>query len=293
MTPFVDIIMPVYKTKKEQLYEAIKSILMQTYQNYKLLILIDENDDFLRNEILTTFDDKRIEVYCNSKNMGLPYTLNRGIDLSSGKYIFRMDSDDLSLATRIQKQVDFMEAHSDVDVLSTYAETFEGDSGIYKSSILNEDLKAELLWKNPIVHPTVVFRAETLKIKKIRYSSGASEDYRMWLAMAYKHWCNFSVLPEVLLKYRIHSDQVTKRGKSEIRDVNVELLNNVYRKFGADFNEKEMLLMDKCRLGYHLSWKETFQCIEKMKKLVKHIPNGVSRRTLVKCMARSLLKSMI
>src|SRR5688500_8514963 len=107
--PLVSVLMPVYNAEA-YVSEAIQSILQQTYKNFEFLIINDGSTDN-SEKLINTFSDSRIRYIRNSENIKLVATLNKGIDLSVGKYLVRMDADDISLPERLQKQVDFMETH--------------------------------------------------------------------------------------------------------------------------------------------------------------------------------------
>ncbi|QLK80743.1 glycosyltransferase family 2 protein [Bacteroides sp. PHL 2737] len=104
--PFVSVVMSVYNGG-EFLKDAINSILSQSYKNFEFIIINDGSSDNF-SEILELYDDERIKVLNNQENKGLVYSLNRGLLESIGKYIVRMDADDISLPNRIEKQVEFM-----------------------------------------------------------------------------------------------------------------------------------------------------------------------------------------
>ena len=105
----VSIIMSTYQTEETQLKQAIESILGQTYSNLELIIVCDGICKDI--DIIKQYKDNRIHLIENEVNRGLPYSLNRAIEHSEGKYIARMDSDDISVKNRIAKQVEFMAKH--------------------------------------------------------------------------------------------------------------------------------------------------------------------------------------
>ena len=113
MLPLVSILMPVYKTAP-YLREAMDSMLCQTFKDFELIVLDDCSPDNAE-EILDAYDDSRIVRYKGDKNVGLS---NVGIEMARGKYIARMDSDDISLPKRLQVQVEYFEKHPDVDLVS-------------------------------------------------------------------------------------------------------------------------------------------------------------------------------
>ena len=122
MAPLVSILMPVYKTAP-YLREAMDSMLSQTFADFELIVLNDCSPDNAE-EILDTYDDPRIVRYKGEKNAGLSNVLNVGIGMARGKYIARMDSDDISSPQRMQVQVDYLETHPEVDLVSVGMQLF-------------------------------------------------------------------------------------------------------------------------------------------------------------------------
>ena len=116
MEPLVSVLIPVYNTKYRYLREAIESILNQTYGNFELLIINDASCDNAEDVILS-YKDERIKYYKNETNLKLIATLNKGIELSKGKYIARLDADDYCTPDRLEKQVKYMEEHPDTEVI--------------------------------------------------------------------------------------------------------------------------------------------------------------------------------
>ena len=118
MKPDISVIMSVYNGET-YLKEAIESVRNQTFKNWELIVINDCSTDSTA-EILADFSlkDERIKVHTNEVNLRLPTSLNKGISLSAGKYIARMDADDICLPDRFEKQYKFMEENSDVALSS-------------------------------------------------------------------------------------------------------------------------------------------------------------------------------
>ena len=132
----VSVIMANYKTKIEYLQEAINSILSQTYTNFELLVIDDCSQDGSVDYIKSIKDD-RIKIFINENNRGPAVTRNRGLEEAKGKYIAIMDSDDIALPTRLEKQVEFMENHTDVFVCGTWFEKF-GTINMVRKPIIDD-----------------------------------------------------------------------------------------------------------------------------------------------------------
>ena len=205
--PLVSVVMPVYNAEK-YLREAINSILSQTYTNFEFIILNDGSTDSSA-EIVRSYDDPRIVFIDNKKNAGLVAVLNQGLDLAHGEYIARMDSDDISLPTRFEKQVRFLQRHKSVGILGTFFHIF-GAADRIETKQKYPDLKF-ILQTSPVGHPTVMMRKSVLDEHNLRYDPRYkhAEDYELWLR-AYDH-TKIANIPEVLLNYRWSGDNVSAK----------------------------------------------------------------------------------
>lgn len=203
----VSIILPAYNAA-DTIGEAIESIIRQTWTDWELIVINDGSTDRTKDVILS-YKDERIRYVENIGNKGLVYTLNRGIELATGEYIARMDADDYSLSTRIEKQVAYLDTHPNVIVLGTAMETF--GKGIRPRRIFpqehNDNIKGKYLTDCPFIHPSVMMRP----LPTLRYDADFpdAEDYRLWLTLM--KYGEFHNLQEVLLHYRISPTQITRQ----------------------------------------------------------------------------------
>ena len=213
-TPLVSVLLPAYNAQST-IVESINSILSQTYQNLELIIINDGSTDTTAQKIQSV-SDKRIRYYENDGNKGLIYTLNRGIRLSQGVYIARMDADDISLPTRIEKQVALMESSRNLIVCGTDISFFGSYSKLKSASnsFLCFSSPSEFryfLIKGPgFAHPTVMIRKSILDKYKIFYDADFlfAEDYKLWIdLMSYGDFCN---IKEKLLIYRLSDTQISQ-----------------------------------------------------------------------------------
>lgn len=289
-SPFVSVIMPSYNTESKYLHEAVESVLNQTYKNFELLI-IDDGSSTSVESILSDITDPRIVHIKNVKNMGLPYTLNIGIEQAKGKYIIRMDSDDICVKERFQKEIEFLENHTDIDVVATFAKSFGAQESLYHMSSSDDKIKAELLWKNPIVHPTVAIRSKTLRDKKILYKPGTiAEDYELWSRMMFREHCHCAVIPEVLLMYRIHSGQVTQKKKKQLMDSSSLILEGSLTSLAVLYNSAEMQAYMKMCFGESISTSEIKKTISLMKKILNKKISSVDNHWLRRIYKKELVK---
>lgn len=194
---------------------AIDSLLQQSYSNFELIIFDDGSTDATR-KIIDEFSkkDSRIIPIFNTENKGLTVNLNQGIKLSKGKYIARMDADDISLPERFEKQVHFLDNNPDIDLLGTFAvdiDDFGKEIHLRMMPQHHPEIIHLLPKANPITHSSVMFRKERFKqIGFYNESYRTTQDYEMWFRAA-GIGLKFHNLNEVLLKYRMDSDYVSRK----------------------------------------------------------------------------------
>jgi glycosyltransferase involved in cell wall biosynthesis len=208
--PQISVILPVYNAEKF-LSIAIDSILTQTYTDFELLIINDGSTDSSTGIILS-YNDPRIRYINNERNLGLITTLNKGISLAEGKYIARMDADDISFPERFERQYRFMEQNPAVGVVGTYASYIGGnrEGQVWKFPLTSEEIKCRLLWGSGVIHPTAFIRRQFLNDYKLCYDTAykSVEDYKLWYDCI--NCFEVANIPEVLLQYREHDSQVTR-----------------------------------------------------------------------------------
>lgn len=214
-SPLVTVLMPVYNGEK-YLCESIDSILDQTFHNYEFLIINDGSTD-RSVEIVKSYRDPRIKLVHNGRNLGLIETLNRGIRISRGEYIARMDSDDISLPRRIEIQTNEMDKHDDWGICGSWVRILGGaDSGTVQCyPTKSKYLMCELLFDSPMAHPSIMIRKETIFKSNEYYDENFkhAEDYDLWCRLA--KITSMSNIPKILLTYRIHGSQTGSKHSAE------------------------------------------------------------------------------
>ena len=217
----VSIIMGIYNTKKKEFLEkSLNSILNQTYNNYELIIC----DDGSTNECMKwakeiCAGDKRVVFIKNEKNEGLAYTLNQCLEIAKGEYIARMDDDDESALNRLERQINFLKNHKEVDLVSSNINLFD-DTGIYGEEKYPEYItKEDFLFNSPIVHPAIMARKKAFDIvggyRNINMTIRV-EDYDLFMRMFAKK-VNMYVIQENLLYYRADRENTRRRKKYRYR----------------------------------------------------------------------------
>lgn len=205
--PLVTVLLPLYNESLVFAQKAIDSIRNQTYRNIEILLLLDNPDNEDLKNLIKGYavQDKRIRIHINEKNKGLPETLNVGIDLSTGKYIARMDGDDISVLTRIERQLNYLLEHPEVDLVGSNAYVINEDGqkiGEYHKLQTDFSQKAMLRTASiNMIHPTWLGKSSLFK--QCRYRDFMHcEDYD-FMARAYAMGAIFQNLKESLLYYRI------------------------------------------------------------------------------------------
>jgi glycosyltransferase involved in cell wall biosynthesis len=208
MDPLVSIGMPVFNCEKT-LNIAVQSILNQTYSNWELILIDDgSNDNTL--EIARSFQDPRIKVIADDLNQQLPTRLNQSIALSRGKYFARMDGDDVSYPERLQRQVEYLEQHPEIDLLGTGSINFR--DGKATGAVQLEESHAGICarpWASFILlHPTWMGKLEWFREHQYQPNAIRMEDQDL-LLRTYQT-SNFAALPDILLGYRVASLSLKK-----------------------------------------------------------------------------------
>lgn len=212
--PYVSVLMPVYNAEKF-IGEAIESILNQTLTNFEFIIIDDASkDDSIT--IIKSYTDSRIRLLQNEINIGISATLNRGIDIASAELIARMDADDISYPTRLQKQYDFFLAHGDCALLSTWArEITESKEPLWTGEWKSAHYYYSLTFGCWIYHPSVMYKRQAV-IAVGKYSVPYCEDYDLWwkLSRSYK----MNTIEETLLDYRSTAESLSRVAKRKEYD---------------------------------------------------------------------------
>jgi glycosyltransferase involved in cell wall biosynthesis len=217
-SPVISVVMPAYNCAGF-LRESLDSLVGQTFSDFELIIINDGSTDNTA-DIIRSYKDDRIIYAENSKNEGLAFTLNRGIDLARGHYIARMDGDDICLPQRFQQQFNFFNAHPHVEILAAWIELMDEDGKFIgywaeeKNANTPQKIRSQLAKDNCIAHPTVMAKADLLK--KYKYNTAQSaEDYDLWLRITADNIPVYK-LEEVLVRHRINRNSFTRQRQKNV-----------------------------------------------------------------------------
>lgn len=211
--PLVSIIMGAYNEQKTIEY-CIESILAQTYSNWEFIICDDCSTDETFS-ILKKYEEKdaRFKILHNEKNSRLAASLNHCLSVAKGKYVARMDADDVSLPERLAKQVEYLETHSNVDVVGCARIIFDenGERGIRSGKEV--PAKEDLLTDSPFAHPTIMMKKsvyDALGGYTVSEQTMRAEDLDLWFRFFAAGYVGYN-MPDVLYRYRESVADMKKR----------------------------------------------------------------------------------
>lgn len=209
------VLISVYNREKPMyLQTAIDSVFCQTLPPSEVVLV---KDGPLTNElelIISSYKKTLLKIVALPKNEGLSNALNVGLKYCSNELVARMDTDDICLPERFEKQVRFLQSHPEIDIVGSYAmkidECGNNLNELLKVPIKHEDI-LRLMWTCPMNHPTVMFRKDKI-LSAGGYNPDAGprqDDYELWFRCAEKG-LHFANLPEPLLHYRFFDDSIKK-----------------------------------------------------------------------------------
>ena len=209
--PKVSVLLPVWNAER-YLAGAIESVLAQSFADFELLIVDDGSTDG-STALIRRYRDRRIRRIENEKNLGVTRSLNLGLELAHGRYVARMDADDLCAPERLERQVAFLDAHPEVALVASRArwvDALGAEIGIIDTPADGETLRRRLRRGNWIVHGTVMMRAEAVRaLGGYDESMERAQDYDLWLRLSERH--PIAALPDLLYTWRDHGGSVSRR----------------------------------------------------------------------------------
>ena len=218
----VSVVMATFNESPEMISKSIESILNQSYQNIELCIMDDSTNEDTIQTIESFCKDERVRVFRSSERLGFIRSLNRGLEESRGGYIARMDGDDIALPRRIETEVKFLEANSEVMVVGGQINIIDkNDVVTSKRNYPTGGFKFWLFscYRNPLAHPTIMMRRELVD-QGYRYDENLkmSEDLDFWLRLMNKGY-KLANTKSVVLNYRVMDNFLEKRSSDTQRKV--------------------------------------------------------------------------
>ncbi len=251
----ISVVMPAHNAS---LYveESINSILQQTYTNIELIIVDDGSTDNTK-AIILSYEDKRIRFVRNISKRGISYSLNKAISMAKGKYIARMDADDIATPDRLFLQLDYLKLNN-LDICGSGITTFGFSDRVILYPESMNDIQFFSLFGSPMAHPTV-FGLSSL-FKKYAYRDVVAEDYELWTRML-MNGVVIGNIQKSLLNYRVHSTQLTSE-KGGIINSSI----GVARKYANNYIKKDGLKNDLDELEYFMGGRYSLNTAIKMSK---------------------------
>jgi glycosyltransferase involved in cell wall biosynthesis len=271
MQPKVSVVMSAYNGGR-YLQAAIESILGQTYPDFEFIIIEDGSSD---NSLETLREyagrDERIRLIENHENIGLALSLNKGIEAAGGKYIARMDADDISLPGRFARQLDYLESHPKIWVLGSGIQIIDENGKVLRNVDYSNDPEV-LRWnmmlgaEGIVCHPASMLRKELFETIGIFKDIPTSQDHELWTRLFFMKDLPITNLPDVLLSFRDHADRVST-SKRELQnnmsnEIRIRLINkfmgtNIPKEVSAAYREiRNETYFFKDINGYMNSWFE-------------------------------------
>ena len=235
-TPKISVLMPVYNTQEDYLREAIESILSQSFADFEFIII---NDGSTNNaeDVIMSYKDARIRYY-KQENKGLSITRNRLLDLAQGEYVALMDSDDISLPERLQKQNEVLDSQPQIGVVSAWLEYFQNRQGL--NCRMENPRLLDLYFKGSLIsHPCVMMRKSVLDAHNLRYDEKypPAEDFELWSrALQYTQAYNIQT---VLLRYRWHGNNISATQSQRQKALAWQIRRNILDALSNDANVKQ------------------------------------------------------
>src|SRR5579884_2481590 len=278
--PRVTVLMPVYNGIA-YLAECIESVLAQTMEDFEFLIIddasTDESVDFIRS-----YDDPRIRLVRNERNMGQARTLSRGLELARGETIARLDQDDVCLPERLAGQADYLDAHPEIGVLASWEITIDHSGAkvrTWRGAIpdYGDFVGAILLGLCPVWHPSAMFRrSEILRLGNYDASYAPAEDYELWSRIAVSRK-SAALVPQYHLKQRVHNRRQSHLQKDRQQDG----MRRAHEKFVRQFTDHPQrdclaallrLQPDPCGRGYdHQHARELRDALEQLLQQIERV----------------------
>jgi len=206
--PMISVVMPVYNGEKF-LKEAIESILNQTYKDFEFLIVYDKSTDGTLSIIQEFQEQDARVVLINGDKEGISGALNKGIKEAKGKYIARMDADDISLPIRFEKQISHMQ-NLGLDICGGHSLLIDSDGKINGIGIVprSHDLCGlSMMFMVPFAHSSVMILKSFLIDSSLKYI-GKYEDFDLWARM-FSAGAKFGNVDDVVVKYRVLNESLS------------------------------------------------------------------------------------
>lgn len=240
--PKVSVIMSIYKEPLDWIRQSIDSILNQTFTDFEFIVVNDNPDSPKNIKLLQDYSqlDKRIVPLFNKENIGLTKSLNRALEVASGIYIARMDADDISLPTRFERQVKFLDENKRIFVVGSWTGQIDECGKIINVNVRYETqpkwIRALFLHNSQVAHPSAMYH-RIVNDEQVKYNESVkyAQDYSLWAH--FLHYGDIANLPEILFYYRISNQRITSKKQNEQQDCACVAQKIMFNLYGLNVTE--------------------------------------------------------
>lgn len=275
MSLLVSVILPVHN-RERFVAVAVQSILDQTYPYFELIIIDDASTDSTLN-IIEKFEDKRIKFLRNEKNLGVSASRNKGVKEANGDFIAFMDSDDISVPDRLQKQLKLFTEKPEIDICGSWVQFLNSDK-IIRHKEEHEEIFTQLLLNCSVSIGVVMFKRKRIKDVLLNEQLKFGEDYELWSKVGWK--TKMYNIQEPLLLYRSHEGQISGINKKQQLVLDAEIRLSLFKKIGYcqrtfpdELIKKVMLyqgFFDLYEFEIFLNWLTNLERINRKEKIFPH-----------------------
>ncbi|MGO5095340.1 glycosyltransferase [Agathobaculum sp. LCP25S3_E8] len=276
--PEVSVVIPVYKPDLGYFKQCIDSLTEQkkngyeAYSNFEVIIIAEPFEQQATQKLVDSYKDVRLNLYFNEKRLGIAASLNRGMRLATGKYIARLDDDDIAAPYRLQKQVEYLESNPDI-TLCTSDYLYFGDMNDGRVAMEGEMAKAWSVLTCPFDHPTIMFRKDFFIKNELFYDEtrGYVEDWELW-QRAFKKNMHVGCVHDILLYHRWHNGSAGQNNKTVV--MMREMIKNNFQELGVEVPDEDLPLLSP--------WSGKVTADADYKRLEQYFRDAIERNNILK-----------
>ena len=247
--PVVSVVMPVYN-RERYVGAAIQSILDQTFTDFEFIIVDDGSSDG-SVDVIQNFDDPRIRLIILGENRGIGVARNTGNNAARGEYIAVMDSDDIALPQRLEKQVAYMRAHPDVGVCGAsirYVDEGFKPIGVWRADVENGICRAKLFFGLPFAHPTFMVKSDIYRRVSYPTQFEVVKDYAFLVQASAS--TRLGAVKDVLLLMREHGGRISNTQSDRQMEYAMRVRSEVLGNMGLTLDKQGQDIWRKLQLAY-------------------------------------------
>jgi glycosyltransferase involved in cell wall biosynthesis len=258
---------------------ALASVLGQTFSDLELVVVDDASTD-RTPAILASVGDPRMRVVRNEAQLGLAASLNRGLDDARGRYVARLDADDVAMPRRLERQLARLRATPNIGVVgSAVLELLDASrvGAMHAMPTLPQEVRWAALFNSPFFHPAVVVDRDVLDRHELRYDASfeESEDYDLWSRLL--EVADGDNVPDPLVLYRVHPEQASQRRRELQRECRLRVARRAIATVAPDLSPEEVELAWRVGAGEAVETASTQQAVEAYLDLVDAFERGAGR----------------